>query len=269
MELKGKIALVTGAGQGIGKAIALGMAREEADVAVNDLNIDLAEGTTKEIRVFGSRAKAIQANVAVEEEVKAMVAQIVNEWGGLDILVNNAGFGRPIMVEDMDKAEWDRLLNVNLGGVFNCSRAVIETMKHRGGGKIINIASMSGKMMSYLGGADYTASKAGVLGFTRHLAFELGPYKINVNAICPGITMTPLVERISTPEMREAMRNRTPLRDLVRPEDIANAAIFLASEKSRMITGSTIDVEGGMYLDLRIQDWETYIRTRKEFLTRK
>lgn len=267
MEFDGKVALVTGAGQGIGRATSLALAREGADVVCNDLNFDWAENTAMEVRTIGPRAMAIQANVAVEGEVIAMVAKVVEEWGGIDILVNNAGTGRPMMVEDMDKTEWDRILDINLGGVFNCSRAVIPTMKIRGGGKIINIASLAGKTMSYLGGANYTASKAGVLGFTRHLAFELGPYRINVNAICPGVTMTPLVEAHSTIEMRELVRSGTPLKDLVKPEDIANAVVFLASEKARMITGSTIDVDGGISLGL--QDWETYVRTRKEFLKHK
>ena len=267
MEFQGKIALVTGAGQGIGRAIALGLAGEGADVVVNDLNLDLAENTAKEIRAIGPKAMAIQANVAIEKEVEAMVARMVNEWGGIDILVNNAGTGRPMMVEDMDKSEWDRILDINLGGVFNCSRAVIPAIKARGGGKIINIASLAGKTMSYHGGADYTASKAAVLGFTRHLAFELGPYGINVNAICPGVVMTPLVEAHSTPEMRESVKSRTPMRDLVKPEDIADAVIFLASKKARMITGSTVDVDGGIALGL--QDWDTYVRTRKEALKKK
>jgi len=264
MEFKGKIVLVTGAGQGIGRATVLAFAREGADIVCNDLNLDWAESITREVRTIGAKAMAIQANVAVEGEVTAMVAKVVGEWGGIDILVNNAGIGRPMMVEDMSKAEWNRILDVNMGGVFNCSKAVIPTMKARKGGKIINIASLAGKTMSYHGGADYTASKAAVLGFTRHLAFELGPYQINVNAICPGVTMTPLVEAHSTIEMRESVRSRTPLKDLVKPEDIANAVIFLASEKARMITGSTIDVDGGISLGL--QDWETYVRTRKEFL---
>lgn len=267
MEFQGKVALVTGAGQGIGRAIALGLAGEGADVGVNDLNLELAENTAKEIRAIGSKAMAIQANVAIEKEVEVMVARMVNEWGGIDILVNNAGTGRPMMVEDMDKSEWDRILDINLGGVFNCSRAVIPAIKARGGGKIINIASLAGKTMSYHGGADYTASKAAVLGFTRHLAFELGPYGINVNAICPGVVMTPLVEAHSTLEMRESVKSRTPTRDLVKPEDIADAVIFLASKKARMITGSTIDVDGGISLGL--QDWDTYVRTRKEFLKHK
>jgi 3-oxoacyl-[acyl-carrier protein] reductase len=269
MELRKKVALVTGAGQGIGKAIALGLAREGADIVVNDIDLAGAEGTVREIKKIRSKAKAmvIQANVADEREVEAMIGRVLREWGGIDILVNNAGIGRPMMVEDMSKSEWDRIVDVNLGGVFNCSKAVIPTMKTRGGGKIINIASLAGKTMSYHGGADYTASKAAVLGFTRHLAFELGPHKINVNAICPGVTITPLVEAHSTSEMRKSVVSRTPLRDLVRPEDIADAVLFLASEKARMITGSTIDVDGGISLGL--QDWDTYVRTRKEALRTK
>jgi NAD(P)-dependent dehydrogenase (short-subunit alcohol dehydrogenase family) len=264
MEFKGKIALVTGSGQGIGRATAIALAREGADVACNDLNLDLAEGTAKEIRAMGPRAMAIKANVAAEQEVEAMVARVVGEWGGIDILVNNAGTGRPMMVEDMDKSEWDRILDINLGGVFNCARAVIPALKARGGGKIVNIASLAGKTMSYHGGADYTASKSAVLGFTRHLAFELGPHGINVNAICPGVVMTPLVAAHSTPEMRESVRSKTPMRDLVKPEDIADAVVFLASKRARMITGSTVDVDGGIALGL--QDWDTYVRTRKEAL---
>jgi 3-oxoacyl-[acyl-carrier protein] reductase len=262
MELLRKIALVTGAGQGIGRAIAIGLAKEGADVAINDINLNSAESTAKEVSAIGRKAMAIQANVAVEKEVEVMVARVLHEWGGIDILVNNVGNSRLMMVEDMEKSGWDEILDANLGGVFNCTRAVINTMKARGGGKIINIASLAGKTgTSYFGGADYTASKAGVLGFTRNLAFELGPHKINVNAICPGFTMTPRIESRSTPEMREAIRNRIPLRDLVRPEDIANAAIFLASEKARMITGTSIDIDGGVSLGL--QDWENYVRMRK------
>jgi len=267
MEFRKKVALVTGAGQGIGKGIALGLAREGSDIVVNDVDLALAENTVREIKDIGSKAMAIQANVADEKEVEAMIGRVVSDWGGIDILVNNAGTGHPIMVEDMEKSEWDRILDINLGGVFNCSKAVIPIMKAKGGGKIINIASLAAKTMSYLGGANYTASKAGVLGFTRHLAFELGPHKINVNAICPGLTMTPLVEGSSSPEMRQAIINRIPLRDFVRPADIAEAVIFLASEKARMITGTSIDIDGG--ISLGQQDWETYVRTRKEALKKK
>ena len=162
MEFRNKIALITGAGQGIGKGIAIGLARGGADIVVNDVDLTLAENTVREIKDMESKAMAIRANVAAEAEVEAMIARIVNDWGGIDILVNNAGTGHPMMVEDMGKSEWDRILDINLGGVFNCSKAVIPIMKARGGGKIINIASLAAKTMSYLGGANYTASKAAV-----------------------------------------------------------------------------------------------------------
>jgi len=134
-------------------------------------------------------------------------------------------------------------------------------MKSRGAGRIINIASLAAKTMSYVGGADYTASKAGVLGFTRHLAFELGPYRITVNAVCPGLVMTPLTTHRFTPEKKEAVKLRTPLRDFVTTEDVAAAVVFLASEKARMITGTSLDVDGG--ISLGAQDWEAYVQTRK------
>ena len=167
----------------------------------------------------------------------------------------------------MDKKEWDKVLDVNLGGTFNCSRAVIETMKKRGGGKIINISSVAGKRMSYFAAADYTASKAGILAFTRHIAFELGPFKINVNTICPGFTLTPLVEILSTPEELESLRNKIPLKELARPEDMADAAVFLASNRARMVTGTSLDVDGG--LSLGLQDWESYVKSRKEALAKR
>ncbi|MBI1959198.1 MAG: SDR family oxidoreductase, partial [Candidatus Rokubacteria bacterium] len=194
MEQQGKVALVTGAGQGIGRGCALGLAREGADVAVNDLDEERARTVAEEVRALGRRAVVVTANVADESQAHAMVARAVAELGGLDLLVNNAGFGRPLLVEDMSHAEWDKIVDVNLGGTFNCSRAAIRPMRERGGGRIVNIASLAAKRMSYFGGADYTASKAGVLGFTRHLAFELARERITVNAVCPGLTITPLVQ---------------------------------------------------------------------------
>ena len=261
MEFKERSHLVTGGGQGIGKATALALAGEGADVVVNDLNLDLAERTAKEVKAIGPRAMAIQANVALEKEVEAMVARVVAEWGGIDILVNNAGTGRPMMVEDMDKSEWDRILNINLGGVFNCSRAVIPTMKSRGGGKIVNIASFAAKTMSYHGGADYTASKAAVLGFTRHLAFELGPHGINVNAICPGVTMTPLLSKLLSGNERIGQKPDAD-EGSCKARGHRGCRHLPRIEEARMITGSTIDVDGGISLGL--QDWDTYVRTRKE-----
>jgi len=202
---------------------------------------------------------AIQCDVADYVRVRKMVDQVVAKWGGIDILVNNAGVGTTKMWEDMEKADWDRVINVNLGSVLNCSKAVIETMKKRGGGCIINIASMAGKTISDMAGPDYTASKAGIIGFTRQLAFELGPYNIRVNAVCPGTVKTSLTEM--TPEVEEKLISATPLRRLVRPEEVASVVTFLASDKAMMITGSTIAIDGGQRLGFL--DWETYVRIRK------
>jgi 3-oxoacyl-[acyl-carrier protein] reductase len=264
MELSKKIALVTGAGQGIGKAVAMALAKEGALVAANDRDLAMAKDTAAEIQAGGQIAMAVQADVSDSEHVRAMVDQVVEKWGGIDILVNNAGAIQAVMVEDLAKKDWDRVIDINLGGVFNCSKAVIPAMKPRGAGRIINIASLAAKTMSYVGGADYTASKAGVLGFTRHLAFELGPWRITVNAVCPGLVMTPLTTHRFTPEKKEAVKLRTPLRDLVTTEDVAAAVVFLASEKARMITGTSLDVDGG--ISLGIQDWEAYVQTRKPYV---
>jgi NAD(P)-dependent dehydrogenase (short-subunit alcohol dehydrogenase family) len=267
MELEGKIALVTGAGRGIGRGIALTFAKEGADVAVNDVDASTAETTAKEVGALGRKAMALQADVANEDEVKRMVERIIREWGGIDILVNNAGIGNQLMVEDMSAADWHRVMAVNLYGQFFCAKAVIGTMKSRGGGKIINISSLAARKMSIGNCAAYTASKSGILGLTRHLAFEVGPYKINVNAILPGLTLTPMVEKSATHENVQSYKDRFPLKDVNRPEDIANTAVFLASDRSRTITGTTIDVDAGE--SVVNQDWEGYVQKRKEAFAKR
>jgi len=265
-DLKGKIALVTGSGSGIGKAISLGLAKEGADIIINCLNLKHAEATASEVKGLGCRAIIALADVSNETAANEMVDKVVHEWGGIDILVNNAGVASLIMVEDMTKADWDKVMEVNLGGTFNCSRAVIETMKKRGGGAIINIASFAGKRMSMISGANYSASKAGILGFTRHLAYEVGPYKITVNAVCPGHVITPLLEKGTTPEFREKLKQQYPLGKLPTPEDIADAVVFLASCRARMITGTSIDVDGGVTLGVGHAGYDDYVARKKEAL---
>ena len=267
--LAGKIALITGAGGGIGKAIALALAKEKVDIVINEINPANAEAVAEEVKALGSRAMISLANVADEVEVKEMIGQVIREWGGIDILVNNAGISSAILVEDMEKSEWDRILAVDLDGTFNCSKAVIETMKKRGGGRIINISSMAGLRMTMNGGAHYTAAKAAVLGFTRHLAYELGPFKITVNAICPGNVRTPLLESLITPEAMENLKQQYPLGELVRPEDVADAVVFLASERARMITGTYLLVDGGITLGVGYVGWEAYYNKRKEELKKR
>lgn len=256
--MSSKIALVTGSGRGIGKAIALALAREGVDTAVNARTLAAIEATAAEIEALGQKSMAIQCDVANYGEVRQMVDRIVAEWGGIDILVNNAGVGISKMWEDLEKADWDRVINVNLGSVLNCSKAVIATMK-QSGGCIINIASMAGKTISDMAGPDYTASKAGIIGFTRQIAFELGHYNIRVNAICPGTVKTPLTEIPA--DVEEKLISVTPLGRLVTPEEVANVVIFLASDKAVMITGTTIDIDGGQRLSFL--DWQTYVRIRE------
>jgi 3-oxoacyl-[acyl-carrier protein] reductase len=268
MELEGKIALVTGAGGGgggQGSAIALALAREGADVAVNDINLEYAEATAAEVRALGRRALPIRADVSNEEDVNKMVARVIEEFGGIDILVNNAGFGEAILVEDMTAAEWRRTIGVNLDSVFFCSRAVIPTMKARGGGRIVNIASPAGKSMTVNGCAGYTSAKAGVMGFTRHLAFEVGPYKITVNSICPGMIMGfGRGEHGPPPEVIQNMRKGALLGEAATPEDTANAVLFLVSNAARLITGTNLDaytvVPGGR------DYWDAFVKRRKERL---
>jgi len=258
---QGKIGLVTGGGRGIGKAVALALAKEGVDVAVVDRDLTPAKDTAAEIEALGQRSTVIKSDVAIWEDANNEVDSVVREWGGIDILINNAGTCPLIMVEDMDKGDWDEVIGVDLNGSFNYSRAVIKPMKERGGGNIVNISSMAGKRIAVASGAHYTAAKAGVLGFTRHLAFELGPFNIRVNAICPGTVMTRMAEQTLKPEFIEQAASQIPLRRLPLPEDIADIVIFLVSDKSRMITGAAIDVDGGQSLG-RV-DWKTYVETRK------
>ncbi len=267
MEFEGKIALVTGAGGGgggQGRVISLALAREGADIAVNDVNLEYAEATVEEVRALGRRAIAVMADVSNEAEVNAMVDRVSKELGGIDILVNNAGFGHPILVEDMTAEEWHHTIGVNLDGPFFCSKAVIPIMKSRGGGRIINIASPAGKAMTVNGCAGYTSAKAGVMGFTRHLAFEVGPYKITVNSICPGMVMgNGRGEHGPPPEMLQKMKEGSLLGDITTAQDTANAVLFLASEKARMITGTNVDAyaiaPGGK------EHWNNFVKRRKDF----
>ena len=264
MEFEGKIALITGAGgngSGQGRVFALALAAEGADVAVNDIDLEAAEKTASEVKALGRRSIAVKADVSHEDEVNAMVSRVVEELGGIDILVNNAGFGHPILVEDMTAEEWHRTIGVNLDGTFFCSKAVIPVMKERGGGRIINIASPAGKAMTVNGCAGYTSAKAGVMGFTRHLAFEVGPYKITVNSVCPGMVMGG--DHMPPPEVLRKMKDGALLGDITTAEDTANAVLFLASEKARMITGTNLDAYA-IVPDGK-EHWENFVKRRKDF----
>ena len=261
MEFSGQVALVTGAGQGIGEAIALALAREGADLVVNDVTEERAAGAADRIRGLGRRALVCAADVSSGAAVQAMFDAAVREFGRLDILINNAGIGQRLLAEDISEADWRRVIDVNLTGVFLCAQAALRIMKPLKRGQIVNIASIAGQRISIHGAAHYTAAKAGVIGLTRHLAYELGPFGIRVNALCPGETMTPLMERIGDPAVLEATRRLIPLGRSGAPDDQANAVLLLLSERASYMTGVALTVDGGMSLGW--MDYESYERHRR------
>jgi 3-oxoacyl-[acyl-carrier protein] reductase len=240
-----RAAIVTGAGQGIGRAIALRLAREGAAVVVADLNAAQARSTAAAIEAEGLQARDVVVDVTDAADVKSMVASAVQFYGGVDVLVNNAGVLRSTAVAGISPEEWDFVLNVNLKGAFLCAQAVLEPMIARNGGRIVNMASMAGRATSTLGGAHYTAAKAGVLGLSRHLAREWAPHKINVNAVCPGIVDTPMVRESIDEERMTRVLAAIPFSRLADPDEIASLVCFLASDEAAYITGASVDIHGG------------------------
>lgn len=262
MEFKNKIAIVTGAGQGMGEAIALTLAQEGADVVVNDIYLDRVESTAAQIKALGRKVMAIQADISQEDQVNKMVERVIKDWGGVDILVHNAGIGNTRLTEDLTSKEWHHVMGVNLDACFYTCKAVIPTMKSRGGGKIVLISSQAARRMTRASCIAYTSSKSAILGFVRHLAFEIGPYKINVNTICPGLTSTPKVK--TSPEEIQAMKDSMPLKDICFPQDIADAVFFLCSSKAKKITGAALDIDAGE--SLVNLPWDIFYKRRKEAL---
>jgi NAD(P)-dependent dehydrogenase (short-subunit alcohol dehydrogenase family) len=216
---------------------------------VNDVNLDDARAVSQKIVSMGRRAVPVQADVSSKDQVESMVKGAVKEFGTIDILVNNAGIGGcSCLVKDIPEDSWDQVMAINLKGVFLCCQAVVPIMIEKKRGKIVNIASLAARRMSFLGGADYTASKYGVVGLSHHLAYELAIHRINVNVVCPGATLTPLVDEKAPQELKDKVASRIPLGRWCRPEDQAEAVLFLASERSSMITGHVMDVNGGQLL---------------------
>jgi 3-oxoacyl-[acyl-carrier protein] reductase len=246
-KLKDKVALVTGAAQGIGKAIAEAFAQAKADVVVSDINLELAARTAEEIQKMGVKSLPLKMNVADPAEVDAGVKKAVAELGKIDILVNNAGITKDTLLMRMKKEEWDAVISINLTGVFNLCKAVSPLMMKQRSGKIINIASIVGEMGN-VGQANYAASKAGVIGFTKTLARELAPRGITVNAVAPGFIQTAMTDRIPE-DVKNKMLEQIPLAKLGQPEDVAAAVLFLASGAADYITGQVINVNGGMLMN--------------------
>ena len=246
MRLKKQVAIVTGAGQGIGRAVALTLAREGATVVVNDIDLEKAEKVAEEIKSQGGQALPVQADVSVGDEVNNLVEKTLDSYKRVDILVNNAGVAKMTRLLELTEAEWDRTMNINIKGQFLCSKAVIAHMIKQKRGKIVNIASLAAHIGAP-GLAAYGASKGGVVQLTKALAVELGKYNIMVNAVSPGLTLTDLIKSAvkDRPDFIEGI-DRIPLRRAAEPEDIANAVLFLASSESDYITGQVIIVDGGL-----------------------
>ena len=228
----------------MGAAIANLIAEEGGQVVVSDINEEKALIIAEEIRQKHNQVLAVRADVTKEKDVKVLVATTIEHYGTISILVNNAGILYPTRIEQITKPEWDQVLDVNLNGTFLCSQAVLETMKKNGFGRIVNMSSSAGRSVSTLGGAHYTAAKAGVLGFTRALAKEVAPFGITVNAICPGLIDTEMVRAECTLEQTSAYEVSFPISRLGQPYEIAQLVLFLTTDAA-YITGASIDINGG------------------------
>lgn len=246
MRLKDKVALITGGAQGIGKAIALLFAREGAKVGVADLNLVGAQQTCAEIATLLGEALPLGGNVAEAKGAEQMVQSLLDKFGRLDILVNNAGITRDQVLLRMKEEDWDLVLAVNLKGAFNLTKAALRPFLKQKAGKIINIASVTGQMGN-AGQANYAASKAGLIGFTKAVAREYATRNIQVNAVAPGFIDTAMSQAIPAKE-RELLIKQIPMERLGKPEEVAEAVLFLASPAADYITGQVLNVNGGMYM---------------------
>ena len=243
-RLEQRTAIVTGAAQGIGRAIARGFAREGASVVIADVNQESARTVKNEIEAGGGKALAIRTDVSDESSVQAMAKESLAEFGRVDILVNNAGIFPTSSVEEMSEEDWDRVIGTNLVGAFLCAKAVVPKFLEQGSGRIISLTS-GRAFQGAKNGAHYAASKAGIIGFSKSLALELAPHGSTVNVICPGITDTAQPRGHQTEEEMYAQGQRIPLGRIGQPEDLVGPAVFLASGAAAFVTGQTILVNGG------------------------
>jgi NAD(P)-dependent dehydrogenase (short-subunit alcohol dehydrogenase family) len=259
MTLEGRAAIVTGAGQGIGRATAIALAQAGANVAAVDINDAAARATADAVAALGRRSLALETDVGDLGAIDKMVAHVVDAFGAVDILVNNAGVTRRADIMDLTEADWDRIMRVNGKGVFFCLQRVAREMIPRRSGAIVNIASIAGKGYAGTSNAIYAGSKGAVISITRIAALQLARHNINVNAICPGVTVTALSkdnlatrardEGVSIEEMERRRNSVIPIGRANDPEDIAALAVFLASAGARNITGQSFNVDGGLILD--------------------
>jgi len=245
-QLENQIAVITGAGRGIGRAIALKFADHGADIVAVDLKTDFVQETVEEVRKLGRKAWAVAANVAEAASVEAAAEQILKEAGRVDILVNNAGITKDGLLMRMSEADWDAVLDINLKGTFLFTKAFSRAFVKQRSGRIVNIASVIG-LIGNAGQCNYAASKAGVIGFTKSVARELASRGVTANAIAPGFIETKMTEALG-PEARAALLKQIPLASLGQPGDVAEAALFFASPAARYITGQVLAVDGGMVM---------------------
>ena len=244
-RLHNQVAIVTGAAQGMGATIAARLAAEGAKVVLSDLNVEKVAGVAERINAAAnSSALAMKTDVTKEDEVAKMVEATVEYYGTVHILVNNAGILYPTRIDNVTKAEWDEVLDVNLNGSFLCSKAVLPIMKANNFGRIVNMSSSAGRSVSTLGGVHYTAAKAGVLGLTRGMAKEVAPSGITVNAICPGLIDTEMARENCSPEQLRAYEESFPIPRLGTPDEVSQLIVFLATDAA-YITGASIDINGG------------------------
>lgn len=243
--MHGQTAVITGAGQGMGKAIALALSACGANVVVADVNPEKSRQVAQELIGQGRPALAVGVDVTCKSEVQEMISQTLKEFGSLHALVNNAGVLSPSKVCDIEEQEWDFVVDVNLKGTFLCSQAVLPHMQQLKWGRIVNLSSSAGKSVSTIGGAHYTAAKAGVLGFTRHLAREVAGDGITVNAVCPGLIDTEMVRATIPAEKVRAYEATFPISRLGKCEEVADLVVFLCSDAAAYITGASLDINGG------------------------
>lgn len=246
MTLENKVALVTGAGQGIGKATALMLAEEGADVIINDVRVKAAEATARDVEKLGRKTLVHAADVAVRQQVEEMFALIKSEFGRIDILVNNAGITRDGFLVNLTEEEWDLVMDVNLKGVFNCTQLAARMMSEQNAGRIVNLSSATAQMGN-IGQVNYAASKGGVISVTKTLARELAPFNINVNAVAPGFIETPMTDAVPD-KVKQQFVNSIPLKRMGKPQDVARVIKFLVSDDSAYITGQTIACNGGLFM---------------------
>ena len=243
MRLKGKKAIVTGAGQGIGRSIALKVAQEGGDVVIAEMNQETGVQTTREIEAWGGKAMFVALDVADQRSVQNMVNQVLSIWKRIDILVNNAGFDRGATLLKVKEEDWEAVLGVHLKGTLNCIQAVAPHMIENRYGKIVNISSIYGKSGG-IAAISYSAAKAGIVGLTKSVARELGRYQINVNVVLPGLILTPTIAKMAE-KYKKMIIDHTPLGRIGQPEEIANVVAFLASDEASFMTGATVEVSGG------------------------